>query len=41
MQTPLKDNMDQKYLWKKEYTVVLLLNALYIIIFYLVMIAYS
>jgi hypothetical protein len=38
---PLKDNMEDKRVWKKEYTVVLVLNTLYVIIFYLVMTAYT
>jgi hypothetical protein len=32
-----KDNMDTKMEWKKEYTVVVLLNAIYILIFYFIM----
>jgi hypothetical protein len=27
----------QKYVWKKEYTVVLIANAVYILMFYLIM----
>ena len=33
-----KDNMDTKFEWKKEYSIVILLNAVYILIFYLIMI---
>jgi hypothetical protein len=33
-----KDNMITKVEWKKEYTVVILLNAIYILVFYLIMI---
>ncbi len=33
-----KDNMFNKMEWKKEYTVVILLNAIYILIFYFIMI---
>lgn len=29
--------MYDKFIWKKEYTLVLVLNAIYIIIFYLIM----
>ncbi len=36
-----KDSMEDKLVWKKEYTLVLLLNALYVLIFYFVMIAFS
>lgn len=32
-----KDNMDTKMEWKKEYTIVILLNAIYILIFYFIM----
>ncbi len=32
-----KDNMDTKMEWKKEYTIVVLLNAIYILIFYFIM----
>jgi len=32
-----KDNMDTKMEWKKEYTIVILLNAIYILVFYLIM----
>lgn len=31
--------MHDKFIWKKEYTLVILLNAMYIIIFYLIMTA--
>jgi hypothetical protein len=27
----------QKYIWKKEYTVVLIVNAVYIVLFYVIM----
>ena len=27
----------QKYVWKKEYTVVLIVNAVYIVLFYVIM----
>ena len=27
----------QKYIWKKEYTVVLIVNAIYIVLFYVIM----
>ncbi len=33
-----KDNMDIKFEWKKEYSIVVLLNAIYILVFYLIMI---
>ncbi|NYJ28943.1 hypothetical protein GGE08_003012 [Muricauda sp. ARW1Y1] len=33
-----KDNMDTKFEWKKEYSIVILLNAIYILAFYLIMI---
>ena len=29
--------MDQKFIWKKEYTLVLIVNAIYIVIFYFIM----
>ncbi len=32
-----KDNMQDKWEWKREYSVVLLLNFIYILIFYLIM----
>jgi hypothetical protein len=32
-----KDSMDNKMEWKKEYTIVILLNAIYILIFYFIM----
>lgn len=32
---------EQKYLWKKEYTVVLVVNAFYIVLFYVLMKIYS
>jgi len=31
----------QKYTWKKEYSVVLIMNAIYILLFYLLMISFS
>lgn len=31
----------QKYVWKKEYTVVLIANAVYIVLFYVIMKNYS
>ncbi len=33
-----KDNMNTKFEWKKEYSIVVLLNAIYILAFYLIMI---
>ena len=27
----------QKYIWKKEYTIVLIANAVYIVLFYVIM----
>lgn len=34
-----KDNdMDTKFEWKKEYSFIILLNAIYILVFYLIMI---
>ena len=33
-----KDNMVKKVEWKKEYSIVLLLNTIYILIFYFIMI---
>ena len=30
--------MDTKFEWKKEYSIVILLNAIYILVFYLIMI---
>ena len=35
----LKDEMKEKVEWKREYTLVLVLNALYILIFYYIMIS--
>jgi len=32
-----KENSETSYQWKKEYTMVLVLNALYILIFYFIM----
>jgi hypothetical protein len=31
----------QKYIWKKEYTVVLIANAVYIVLFYVIMKSFS
>lgn len=31
----------QKYVWKKEYTLVLLANAVYIVLFYVIMKIFS
>lgn len=33
-----KVDMDTKFEWKKEYSIVILLNAIYILVFYLIMI---
>jgi hypothetical protein len=33
-----KDNMNTKYEWKREYSILILLNAIYILVFYLIMI---
>lgn len=33
-----KDNMNTKYEWKREYSIVILLNTIYILVFYLIMI---
>jgi hypothetical protein len=33
--------MEDKLVWKREYTLVLILNTLYILIFYFVMTSYS
>ncbi len=33
-----KDKMLEKIEWKKEYTIVLLLNIIYILVFYFIMI---
>lgn len=35
----LKDEMKEKMVWKREYTLVLLLNALYILVFFYIMIS--
>ncbi len=35
----LKDEMKEKMVWKRWYTLVLILNALYILVFYLIMIS--
>lgn len=35
----LKDEMKEKMVWKREYTLVLVLNALYILLFYFIMIS--
>jgi len=31
----------QKYTWRKEYSVVLIMNAIYILLFYLLMTSFS
>ncbi len=31
--------MEDKYIWKKEYTLVLILNTVYILVFYYIMTA--
>ena len=41
MKAPLKDRMLEKIDWKQEYSLVLILNAIYILIFYFVMTAFS
>lgn len=41
MKMPSKDRMKDELIWKKEYSVVLILNILYVLIFYFVMTAYS
>lgn len=33
----LRDEMKDKMVWKREYTLVLVLNALYFVIFYIIM----
>jgi hypothetical protein len=33
--------MLEKLTWKKEYTLVLVLNAIYILVFYIIMTSYS
>lgn len=33
----LKDEMKEKMVWKREYTWVLVLNAIYILLFYYIM----
>lgn len=35
----LRDEMKEKMVWKREYTLVLVLNALYFVIFYIIMIS--
>ena len=35
----LKDEMKEKMVWKREYTLVLLLNAVYILVFFYIMIS--
>ncbi len=35
----LKDEMKEKMVWKRTYTLVLVVNAIYILIFYLIMIS--
>ncbi len=32
-----KDSMENKWVWKREYSIVLLLNFIYILIFYFIM----
>jgi len=32
---------EPKYVWKKEYTMVLIMNAIYIVLFYLIMNSFS
>ena len=34
-------NMKDKIIWKKEYTLVIIANAVYIILFYFIMVAYK
>ncbi len=34
-------NKPEKYIWKKSYTLVLIVNAIYIILFYFVMKTFS
>ena len=34
----LRDNMKEKMVWKREYTLVLILNTIYILLFFLLMI---
>ena len=34
----LKDEMKEKMVWKREYTLVLILNAIYILLFYFIMV---
>jgi hypothetical protein len=36
-----KNCMEEKHKWKKSYSIVLILNAIYILIFYLLMEIYS
>ena len=36
-----KNFMEEKHKWKKSYSIVLILNAIYILIFYLLMEIYS
>lgn len=35
----IKDEMKQKMVWKREYTLVLVLNVLYILLFYYIMVS--
>ena len=39
MEMQLKDDMKEKMVWKREYTWVLVLNAMYILLFYLIMVS--
>lgn len=34
-------NRPEKYIWKKSYTLVLIINAIYIILFYFIMKTFS
>ncbi len=38
MAVQLRDEMKEKMVWKRAYTVVLVLNAIYILLFYLIMV---
>ncbi|SFR48127.1 hypothetical protein SAMN04490243_2031 [Robiginitalea myxolifaciens] len=33
----LRDEMKEKMVWKREYTLVLILNAIYFLVFYFIM----
>ena len=35
----LKDEMKEKMVWKQEYTLVLVLNAIYILVFFYIMVS--